>query len=143
MILISACLLGVPTRYDGAALPLLSFPAELAGRALLPVCPEELGGLGTPRPPAEIDAGADGGAVLDGRARVRRPDGTDVTAAFLSGAEALVRLARERGAAAAWLKSKSPSCGAGRTHAGGRAVAGFGVAAEALRRAGLEVFELG
>ncbi|MHC4914339.1 MAG: 2-thiouracil desulfurase family protein [Planctomycetota bacterium] len=141
MILISACLLGVPCRYDGAARPLRSFPDELAGRALLPVCPEELGGLPTPRPPAEISDG-DGETVLDGRARLVRADGTDVTAEFLRGAEAAVRLARRGGAGLAVLRAGSPACGAGSTHAGGKRVPGLGVAAAALRRAGLRLMEL-
>ena len=141
MIIISACLLGVRCRYDGAARPLRSFPEEIAGQALLPVCPEELGGLATPRPAADIEAGAGGEAVLDGGARVLRGDGTDVTAAFLRGAEIVTKIARDRGVALACLKSESPSCGAGRTHAGGRAVPGWGVAAAALRRAGVRVVE--
>lgn len=142
MILISACLLGVPCRWDGSALPAAELPPELAGRALLPVCPEELGGLGTPRPPAEL-AGGDGAAALAGRARVLRADGADVTAAFLRGAEAAVELARRHGAAAACLKAGSPSCGAGRTHVGGRSAPGMGVAAAALAAAGLRLFEAG
>jgi uncharacterized protein YbbK (DUF523 family) len=142
MVLVSACLLGVSCRHDGAARPLLSFPAELAGQALLPVCPEELGGLPTPRPPAEL-AGGDGGAVLDGRARALRADGSDVTAQFLRGAERTVQLAREHGVRLACLKSRSPSCGAGLTHIGGRAAPGLGVAAAALRRAGVRLVEAG
>jgi uncharacterized protein YbbK (DUF523 family) len=141
VIIISACLLGVPCRYDGAARPLRSFPEELAGRALLPVCPEELGGLPTPRPPAEITAG-DGESVLDGSARLVREDGIDVTAEFLRGAEAAVSLARRGGAELAVLRAGSPSCGAGSTHVGGRRVPGAGVTAAALRRAGLRLVEL-
>ena len=142
MVLVSACLLGVRCRYDGAARPLRSFPEELAGAEMLPVCPEELGGLPTPRPPAEL-VGGDGEAVLDGRARALRADGTDVTAAFLRGAELAVRLARERGVRLACLKSGSPACGAGLTHVGGRAVPGLGVAAAALRRAGVRLIQAG
>ena len=141
MKLISACLLGVECRYDGAARPLRSLLPEIAGEALLPVCPEELGGLPTPRPPAEI-IGGDGEAVLDGRARLVRSDGTDVTEAFLRGAERVVELARRHGVREAYLRSGSPSCGAGRTHVDGRIAAGFGVAAAALRRAGVQVFEV-
>ena len=141
MIIVSACLLGVRCRYDGAARPLRYFSREIAGRALLPVCPEELGGLATPRPRADIEAGADGEAVLDGRARVLGEDGADLTAAFVRGAELVAKMARERGVALACLKSKSPSCGAGRTHAGGRVSPGWGVAAAALRRAGVRVIE--
>ena len=132
MILISACLLGVPCRYDGAAKPLRSFPPELAGSALLPVCPEELAGLPTPRLPAEIVDG-DGAAVLAGRARVVRADGIDLTASFLRGANCVVAIAARRSIKRAYFKSKSPSCGAGST---------LGVTAAALRGAGVEVIEL-
>ena len=140
MILISACLLGVPCRYDAAARPLADLPEELRGQALLPVCPEELGGLSTPRPPAEL-VGGDGRAVLAGSARVLRADGEDVTAVFLRGAEAVVELARRGGACAACLKSKSPSCGVTRTHIEGEVRPGMGVAAAALERAGLRLIE--
>ncbi len=141
MILISACLLGVPCRYDGAAQPLRSFPPEFAGQALLPVCPEELGGLSTPRPAAEISEG-DGAAVLAGDAQVLRADGTEVTEGFLRGAARTVKIAQQWGVRRACFKSKSPSCGAGRTHVGGEVADGWGVTAAALRQAGLEVVEL-
>ncbi len=141
MIIISACLLGVGCRYDGAARPLRSLSEEIAGRALLPVCPEELGGLATPRLRADIEAGADGQAVLEGRARVLREDGADVTEAFVRGAEIVAQMARERGVTLAYLKSKSPSCGAGRIYVDGRVAPGWGVAAAALRRAGVRVVE--
>jgi uncharacterized protein YbbK (DUF523 family) len=140
MILISACLLGVPCRYDGAARPLATLPAELGGVALLPVCPEELGGLATPRPPVEL-VGGDGRSVLDGSARVLRASGEDVTEAFRRGAEAAVKLALRGGACAACLKSKSPSCGVSRTHIAGEVRPGMGVAAAALERAGLRLIE--
>ena len=142
MVLISACLLGVPCRHDGAALGLIELPAELGGRALLPVCPEELGGLCTPRPPAEL-SGGDGRSVLDGSARVVRADGADVTEAFLRGARSAAELAGRHGVRLACLKSKSPSCGVTRTHVGGEVAPGMGVAAAALARAGLRLLEAG
>jgi uncharacterized protein YbbK (DUF523 family) len=142
MILISACLLGVPCRYDGSALPAVELPEELRGQALLPVCPEELGGLSTPRLPAEL-AGGDGRAVLAGSARVLRSDGADVTAEFLRGAEAAVELAKRNGVCTACLKARSPSCGVKSTHIGGRVGPGMGVAAAALERAGLRLIEAG
>lgn len=107
----------------------------------LPFCPEQLGGLPTPRPAAEI-TGGDGAAVLDGAARVLTAGGEDVTAAFLRGAQEAVRLAQAADAGAALLRSGSPACGAGRIHDGsftGRLTAGDGVAAAALRRLGLKL----
>ncbi len=141
MVLVSACLLGFRCRYDGAASPLHSFPEEVSGQKLIPVCPEELGGLPTPRVPAEI-VGGNGGDVLDGRAKVVCADGREVTDAFLRGAEAVVAYARRYDSKQAYLKSKSPSCGAGRICRAGEVVVGFGVAAEALRRAGLDIVEV-
>jgi uncharacterized protein YbbK (DUF523 family) len=132
VVLISACLLGVSCRYDGAAKPLRSFPPELAGDALLPVCPEELAGLPTPRLAADFTDG-DGAAVLAGRSRVVRADGLDLTASFLRGANCVVAIAERWGVKRAYFKSRSPSCGAGST---------LGVTTAALRAAGVEVIEL-
>jgi uncharacterized protein YbbK (DUF523 family) len=136
-ILVSRCLLGHAVRYDGGAHGpldlLLRWQAE--GRVVA-LCPELAGGLPTPRPPAEIPGGQ-GGAVLDGLATVRTQAGVDV------GAAAALALVREHGIRLAVLKARSPSCGNRETYDGsfgGRRVAGEGVAAAALRRAGVQVF---
>ncbi len=142
-ILVSRCLLGHAVRYDGGAHGpldlLLRWQAE--GRVVA-LCPELAGGLPTPRPPAEIPGGQ-GGAVLDGLATVRTQAGVDVGAAFRAGAAAALALVREHGIRLAVLKARSPSCGNRETYDGsfgGRRVAGEGVAAAALRRAGVQVF---
>jgi len=138
-VLVSACLLGHACRYDGRdnASPVLA--ASLAGKAVVPVCPEAGAGLGTPRPPVQL-SGGDGGAVLDGLARVREVDGgVDRTAAFLEGAQLAVEAARAHGATVAVLKERSPSCGCRRVWRDGARVPGRGVAAEALARAGIQV----
>ena len=80
---------------------------------------------------------------MAGAARVLRSDEVDVTAEFLRGAEAVVGLARLRGACAACLKAKSPSCGVSRTHIAGAVQTGMGVAAAALERAGVRLIEAG
>jgi uncharacterized protein YbbK (DUF523 family) len=108
------------------------------GRAI-PFCPEEEGGLGTPRPPAEI-VGGDGDDVLRGRARVVTVNGRDVTQGFLQGAYRA--LAAARGAEIAVLKARSPSCGKGRIHDGsfsGSLVAGDGVTAALFQNHGITV----
>ncbi len=140
-LLVSACLAGRACRFDATdneARPVAALAAE--GHAVL-VCPEEEGGLGTPRPPAEI-VGGDGSDVLDGRARVVTRDGVDVTDAYVAGArEALLR-ARESGATAAILKARSPSCGCGRIYDGSFTRTqrdGDGVTAALLKREGIEV----
>lgn len=141
-VLVSACLAGRACAYDGSARPdetILDLVRE--GRAIL-VCPEEEGGLGTPRPAAEID-GSSGDAVLDGRARVVTDRGVDVTAEYLDGARIAVERAQQHGCAAAVLKARSPACGCGHIYDGSfskRLREGEGVAAAALRRAGIEVF---
>ena len=110
------------------------------GRAVL-VCPEVDGGLGTPRPPAEI-VGGDGNDVLDARARVVTVDGDDVTDAYIEGARAALEAARASGAGAAILKARSPSCGSDGVYDGTftrTLVDGEGVTAALLRREGLEM----
>ncbi len=143
-ILISACLLGRPVRYDGAgkrlADPLVQRWQE-DGR-LVPVCPELLGGLSVPRPAAEI-VGGSGADVLAGQARVVTITGEDVTAAFLAGAEAVLDLARRNGCLHALLIDRSPSCGSLSIHDGsfsGRRTAGAGVTAALLTANGIGVF---
>lgn len=131
-ILISACLLGCRCRYDGASKP-LARAAELAERhTLVPVCPEQLGGLATPRPPAERQGD-----------RVVTREGADVTAQYRRGAEEALRLCRLFGCQAAVLKERSPSCGCGAVYDGtftGTLTAGDGVTAELLRAAGIPVY---
>lgn len=116
---------------------------DLAGRGeeAVPFCPEEEGGLGTPRPPAWIQGSA--GAVLDGDGRVVTEADADVTRGFLRGAELALRACREHGIRRAYLKERSPSCGVRQTHVEGRLVEGSGVTAELLRRAGIEAIGVG
>lgn len=142
-LLVSACLAGVACRYDGTACPDPVVEALVRSGRAVPACPEQLGGLPTPRRRAEI-RGGDGEAVLDGRARVVDEAGEDVTEAFLRGAREALRLARLAGAGGALLKARSPSCAAGEIHDGtfsGRRRAGAGVTAALLRREGLDVRE--
>ena len=140
VLLVSACLLGTACRYDGGSKPADAVLRVVSrhradGGQVVAVCPEELGGLGTPRPPAELSGGA-GLAVLDGRARVlRTEDGADVTAEFVAGAEEALR--RGAGASRAILKARSPSCGCGETYRDGAVRPGDGVFGALLRREGL------
>ncbi|MCF2616506.1 DUF523 domain-containing protein [Oscillibacter valericigenes] len=130
-ILISACLLGACCRYDGAskAHPLAALLAER--HTLVPVCPEQLGGLPTPRPPAERRGG-----------RVVTRSG-DVTEQYLRGAEETLKLCKLLGCEAAVLKERSPSCGRGQVYDGtfsGTLTAGDGVTAELLAAHGIPVY---
>ena len=111
------------------------------GEELIPVCPEQLGGLSTPRPPAEI-VGGDGADVLNGCASVITVEGEDKTREFLDGAHQTLEIAKSQNAAHAVLKSRSPSCGCGRIYNGtftGELGDGDGVTASLLRRHGIQV----
>lgn len=138
--LVSACLLGEPCRYDARTNLDRVLARELAreGIEALPFCPEEHGGLGTPRSPAWIERES-AAAVLDGRDRVVTEAGTDVTSQFLAGARGALELCRAHGATLAFLKERSPSCGACSTHVADRLVSGPGVTTELLRRNGIDV----
>lgn len=142
-VLVSACLLGQPVRYDGRASghPDLLQQWQAEGR-VVPLCPEVAGGLPTPRPPAEIPGGQ-GGEVLDGAARVVTVGNEDVSAAFLAGARQALALVRQHGIRVAVLKAGSPSCGNRLTYDGsfsGVKVPGEGVTTALLRREGVLVF---
>ena len=134
-ILVSHCLLGEPCRYVGTSrLDRQVIALHSTGHNLIPVCPEVLGGLETPRSPAELQP--------DGR--VLTQDGQDVTAAYRAGAERAVEIARENVCTVAILKARSPSCGCGEVYDGTfthTLTPGWGAAARLLNEAGLEVMD--
>ena len=130
-ILVSACLLGCACRYDGKSKGNAAVQALAKEYQLIPVCPEQLGGLPTPREPSERQG-----------ERVVMKSGRDVTAEYRRGAEETLRLAELFGCGTAILKEKSPSCGSGLIHDGGFAgglVPGDGVTAEVLKAHGIRV----
>jgi uncharacterized protein YbbK (DUF523 family) len=139
-VLVSACLLGCACRYDGRHNRDAALERDLASRGLraVPFCPEEHGGLGTPRPAAWIES-TGAGAVLDGRERVLTDASVDVTEQFLRGANGALETCKLHGIRLALLKERSPSCGVRNTHAGGKLVEGPGITAELLRRNGIAV----
>lgn len=131
MIIVSACLANVLCRYNGVAKPNEEIMRLVAEGKALPVCPEQLGGLSTPRLPAEIRNG-----------RVVSKDGADVTAKFERGAQEALKLARLACARTAILKSKSPSCGCGKIYDGtfsGILVDGDGVFTALCKQVGMDV----
>ena len=131
-ILISACLLGAQCRYDGESKPLMQTVALMERYHLIPICPEQLGGLPTPREPSERLGEA---VVTKG--------GADVTAQFSRGAAQALHLARLFGCKIAVLKARSPSCGSGTIYDGsfsGRLTPGDGVTAALLRENGITVY---
>jgi uncharacterized protein YbbK (DUF523 family) len=140
-VLISSCLLGIACRYDGGHSKVAEIVAKAQDLHLIPICPEQLGGLPTPRSPAKIVNG-DGKAVLAGHGQVINSSGQDVTAAFLKGARETLRLAQISGAATALLKNKSPSCGLATPYCETDTGYGLGVTAALLTSAGIEVIEI-
>ncbi len=131
--LVSACLVGLRTRYDGKVKPVEACQTFLAEKRALwiPVCPEQLGGLSTPRAAADIIDG-DGFDVLSGSARVMIRQGGDVTEQFVMGAHQVLLVARQQQVNGILLKAESPSCGTG-----GRT----GVTAALLQQHGYEIME--
>jgi uncharacterized protein YbbK (DUF523 family) len=129
--LVSACLVGLCTRYDGRIRESPVCLTRLNQAIWIPVCPEQLGGLPTPREAADI-AGGDGADVLAGKARVLTASGTDLTGPFIRGAEQVLIIARAQNIREVFLKAGSPSC----------AVSGkIGVTAALLLGAGLRLTE--
>lgn len=130
-ILISNCLMGIPCRYDGSCKK-AGFLEELEDRyCLVGVCPEELGGLETPREPAEIYNG-----------RVITRSGRDVTYEYEYGAELALSIAKGHSVKLALMQDRSPSCGCGVIHNGlfdGGLKEGDGIAVKVLKSAGIEV----
>jgi len=129
--LVSSCLVGLCTRYDARIKPSASCLKRLRDTVWIPVCPEQLGGLSTPREAADL-VGGDGFAVLDGQARVITRSGQDVTPQFIRGARQCLTIARTHNITTGFFKSKSPSCGlTPRT----------GVTAALLRQHGIRITE--
>lgn len=130
-ILVSACLLGIACRYDGKSKPNAAVLALAGAHTLIPFCPEQLGGLPTPRIPSEYD-----GACVRNRA------GTDVTEAFRRGADEALRIAELVRPDLVILKDKSPSCALGIRYDGsftGRLTAGDGMTAALFKSRGIRV----
>jgi uncharacterized protein YbbK (DUF523 family) len=143
-ILVSACLLGDPVRYDGGAVlsphPVLA--RWMAEWRIVACCPEIEGGLGVPRSPVELKGG-DGSAVLEGLARAMGHVGDEVTQAFVTGAFATLALCHRLSIPMAVLKERSPSCGSSVLYDGtfsGRLRPGQGVTTALLRQHGIQVF---
>ncbi len=131
--LVSACLCGIPCRYDGRSKPVELFVRMLRCGKCMPFCPERLGGLTTPREPAVL-SGGNGFSVLNGTAKVILSNaGSDVTAEFIRGAGLSVIYASSLNPESIYLKENSPSCGV-------RCGANMpGVTAAALLRSGFRV----
>lgn len=143
MKLISACLLGVKCRWDGTDNKNDKALELLRKETLIPVCPEQLGGLPTPRLRQEIQGGA-GKDVLEKRAKVVNENGVDVTDRFVKGAEETLKIASFHQVREFIGKSYSPSCSCSKIYDGtfsGKSINGRGITAELLMRNGIKIRE--
>jgi len=142
MRLVSACLLGIKCAWDGKDTHKNKKVIELLkNEILIPVCPEQLGGLKTPRVFQEIQKGT-GDDVLDGRSRVKNKAGEDVTRQFIRGAKEALKIAKQYGIKEFIAKSKSPSCGCGLIYDGsffGKLIKGDGVTVALFKRNAIKV----
>ncbi|MQY59547.1 MAG: DUF523 domain-containing protein [Clostridia bacterium] len=142
MRLVSACLLGIRCAWDGKARYKNKRVIELLRKeTLIPVCPEQLGGLATPREFQEIEKGS-GDDVLDGKSRVKNKIGQDVTRQFIRGAKEALKIAKQYNIKEFIAKSRSPSCGCGFIYDGSfskRLIKGDGVTVALFKRNGIKV----
>lgn len=135
-VLISACLLGVNTKYNGGNNKVEKLTELVKDVTFIPVCPEQLGGLTTPRPPAEIIQGIEKLSIVNNQ-------GENVTTQFFKGAEETLKIAQLYDCKYAILKERSPSCGSSKVYDGsfqGKVRDGKGVAATLLQDNGIKVF---
>ena len=141
-ILVSACLLGLNCRYNAQPQDHPELLKKLEHYHVLPICPEQLGGLPTPRPPAQIVNGS-GIDVQEGRASIKTVNaGIDITKAFIRGAAETARICELFHVKAAILQQRSPSCGAGVIYRGDNLISGDGVTAALLRQMGILLFAI-
>lgn len=144
-ILISGCLIGQKVRYDGQAKLQQHQKLQqwLDDDKVVSICPEVVGGLSVPRPPAEIQPGYTGNDVLNVSALVYTNTNIDVTEQFKCGAQKTLTLAKKHGIKVAILKARSPSCGSQQIYDGtfsGNTIDGMGVTAALLTKHGIQVF---
>lgn len=149
MILVSACLAGEKCNYRGRGRTKHEVAELVRAGIAIPVCPEVLGGLPTPRSGAKIlskGTNLDGNAVLDGKTIVITEDGHDVTKNYVEGAQMVLKLAQQKNITEVYLNQYSPSCGHGKTLGGDqncrKYVSGDGVTTALLRRNGIKILTI-
>ncbi|NIM99137.1 MAG: DUF523 domain-containing protein, partial [candidate division Zixibacteria bacterium] len=136
--LVSACLCGIPCRYNGKTATDKDVQRVVKTGKAIPICPEVLGGLPVPRSRVDIARG-EGKDVLSGSAPVLSQEGIDLSPFLLRGAFASLQIARKFKIKKAWLKQNSPSCGCGWIKRKGKLVKGDGVTAALFKREGIKV----
>jgi len=140
-LLISGCLAGLSCRYDGGSKPHPHLDDLRKDYDLIPVCPEQAGGLSTPRIPNELQDSA--AEILFGRGKVKNQAGEDCTEQFILGATETLKVVRLLEIKKALLKDGSPSCGKNRVYDGtfsGKSITGRGITAEKLHDEGVDIY---
>lgn len=139
-VLVSACLLGLNTRYSAKIKKCQKVIRFLANNNMLPIpcCPEQLGGLATPRPSCSFTHG-DGEAVLNGCAKLHNTHGEDKTEQFILGAKQSLEVAKLSQCTLALLKERSPSCGVHSVYQGEQLIDGKGVTTALLLHHGIHI----
>ena len=146
-VLISACLVGLNSRYDGKSKRKKKVMEYLNKRDIefYPLCAEQLGGLCTPREPSEIEQGRTAKEVLEGKAKVLSKSGEDVTQNFISGANEVLNFCKEFNITHAILQDRSPSCGYSKVYDGsfsGKIINGYGVLTQLLEDNGIVILTI-
>lgn len=142
-LLVSACVAGFPTRFDGKCISINDIVALVDKGMAIPFCAEQAAGFPTPRDPAEIEPGKTAADVLAGNARVFTNKGEDVTKQFINGAYHTLARCQEAGITVAILRQNSPSCGSTQIYDGtfsGTRIDGSGVVTELLSQNGITVY---
>ena len=143
MLIVSACLVGVNCKYDGGNNDNNKVKEFLKDKKYVIICPEQLGGLTTPRKPSEIN-NIGGQEVLKGNSKVISCENKDVTKNFIQGAEETLKIAKEHNAKTAILKAGSPSCGYKKIYDGtflGNKIQGMGVTAAILNKENIALLD--
>lgn len=141
MYLISACLCGVNCKYSGGNNLNKDCMKLLENNEAILICPEQLGGLATPREPSEI-RGNTYEIIQDKKGEIVTRSGKDVTNNFIKGAKEVLKIAKESGIKAAILKDGSPSCGSRYIYDGtfsGNKIKGEGITCKMLREEGIDI----
>jgi len=142
-ILVSPCLIGIRTRWNEDCEEIEELINLVKSGQAVFLCPEQIGGLSTPREPAEIESGKTAKDVLKGDSKVLTITGKDVTSQYAAGADRILEFCQRLGIQTAILKSDSPSCGSKRTYDGSftdTTIIGKGITAELLEQNGIKVY---
>ena len=140
MILVSACLLGINCKYNGDNNKSEKIEEYLKDKKFILVCPEQLGGLPTPRIPSEIIG--ESLNILNNNRVVIDKNGNDVTSQFIKGAQETLQIAKKLNIKKAILKDGSPSCGVNYIYDGkfnGTKIKGMGLTAQLLKESSIDV----